>query len=139
VVVQAAVPATEIVTAEQPLIAVVFEVNPTVPVGTGGPAGVTAAVKVTDFPTSDGFWLEVTVVVEVAMVPPTLTEALPLEEASFAPSPLKQPITLCVPMPPSCVAVTPASDAVALQLVVQPDAGTSAEVPSAVPEQEVPV
>ncbi len=54
------------VTAEQPVMVVPFEVNATVPVGTAGPAGATAAVNVTDPPTVDGFLLETTVVAEAA-------------------------------------------------------------------------
>jgi hypothetical protein len=52
------------VTAEQPLIVVPFEVNPTVPVGES-PA--TVAVNVTDCPMDDGFWFEATEVVLVAV------------------------------------------------------------------------
>jgi hypothetical protein len=51
------------VTAEQPLIAVPFEVKLTVPVGVGGPAGETDALNVTGFPEVEGFGLEVTAVV----------------------------------------------------------------------------
>ena len=50
--------------AVQPEIAVPFDVKLTVPVGAGGPAGATVAVKVTGSPKVEGFWLEVTVVVE---------------------------------------------------------------------------
>jgi len=118
-------------TAEQPVIVVPLEVNATVPVGTGGPAGPIVAVKVTAVPNVDGFLLEVSVVVEVALV--TVTEVVPLETASLAPSPLKQPTALFVPTPPSLLPVMPAKDAVAWPLP-----GTSAEVPSRVPLQAVP-
>jgi hypothetical protein len=66
-VVQAAVRDEVTVTAEQPLMVVPFEVNATVPVGTGGPAGAIVAVKVTDWPTVDGFRLETTAVVEAPL------------------------------------------------------------------------
>src|ERR1700737_4986811 len=72
VVVHAAVPELT-VTAEQPLMVVPFELNATVPVGVGGPAGPTVAVKVTDCPTVDGFRLETTVVVEGAPAPAIAT------------------------------------------------------------------
>lgn len=68
VVVQAAVREEVSVTVEQPVMAVPFEVKATVPVGTGGPAGPTVAVKVTDWPSVDGFLLETTVVVELFTV-----------------------------------------------------------------------
>ena len=66
VVVHAAVRDEESVTAEQPLIVVPFEVNATVPVGVGGPAGDTVAVNVTDCPTVDGFIDDTTVVLLTA-------------------------------------------------------------------------
>ena len=68
VVVHAAVRDEVSITAEQPVMVVPFEVNATVPVGTGGPAGATVAVNVTDCPTVDGFLLETTVVVELFTV-----------------------------------------------------------------------
>ena len=46
-VVHAAVRDAVTVTAEQPVMLVPFEVNATVPVGTGGPAGPIVAVRVT--------------------------------------------------------------------------------------------
>ena len=67
VVAHAAVREEVSVTAEQPLMVVPFEVNATVPVGTGGPAGATVAVRVTDWPTVDGFLFETTVVVEASL------------------------------------------------------------------------
>jgi hypothetical protein len=68
VVVQPAVRKEERVTAEQPVMAVVFEKKSTVPVGVGVAAGPTNAVNVTDCPEVEGFWLEVTVVVEAVRV-----------------------------------------------------------------------
>jgi hypothetical protein len=130
-VVHAAVRDAVTVTAEQPVMVVPFEVNATVPVGTGGPAGPIVAVKVTAVPNVDGFLLEVRVVIEVPLV--TVTAVVPLETASLAPSPLKQATALFVPTPPSLLPVTPAKDAVAWPLP-----GTSAEVPSGVPLQAVP-
>lgn len=47
VVAHAAVRDVVTVTAEQPVMVVPLEVNATVPVGTGGPAGPIVAVKVT--------------------------------------------------------------------------------------------
>lgn len=44
-------------TAEQPLIVMPLELNATVPVGTGDPAGATVAVKVTDWADVEGFLL----------------------------------------------------------------------------------
>ena len=67
VVAHAAVREEVSVIAEQPLIAVPFELNETVPVGVGGPAGVIVAVKVTDLPAVDGFRLDTSVVVEAAL------------------------------------------------------------------------
>ncbi len=52
--------------AEQKGIAVPSEVNVTVPVGVGGPAGVTVAVKSIYNPATDGFRLDVRAVVELA-------------------------------------------------------------------------
>ena len=98
-VVHAAVRNAVTVTAEQPVMVVPLEVNATVPVGTGGPAGPIVAAKVTAVPKVDGFLLEVSVVVEAALV--TVTEVVPLETASLAPSPLKQATALFVPRPPS--------------------------------------
>ena len=46
-VVHAAVRDAVTVTAEQPVMVVPFDVNATVPVGTGGPAGPIVAVRVT--------------------------------------------------------------------------------------------
>ena len=67
------------VTVEQPLMVVPSEVKLTVPVGTGGPAGVTVALKVTDWPKVEGFGLEVNAVV-VSVPVPVLTpcDRLPL-------------------------------------------------------------
>src|SRR5208283_2416832 len=70
VVVQTAVREADNATAEQPLMAVLFEVNATVPVGENP---LTVAVNVTDWPDKDGFRLETIVVVEVAGVPVPLT------------------------------------------------------------------
>ena len=89
------------VTDEQPEMAAPFDVKLTVPVGAGGPDGVTVAVNVTDPPEVEGFWLEVNVVVEVAVLPVTVTVVPPFDGASLAPSPLKQAITLLAPLPPS--------------------------------------
>jgi hypothetical protein len=50
-------------TAVQPGISVPFEVKLTVPVGIGGPEGLTLAVRVTSCPTSEGFGVPVTTVV----------------------------------------------------------------------------
>src|ERR1700733_3068522 len=99
VVVHAAVRDEVTVTAEQPVTVVPFEVNATVPVGTGGPAGATVAVNFTDSPTVDGFLLETTVVVDAALV--TVMEVVPLDAASLAPSPLKHATACLVPTPPS--------------------------------------
>ena len=85
------------VTAAQPVMVVPFEVNATVPVAAGD-AGPIVAVKVTASPTVEGFLLEVRVVVEGALL--TVTEVVPKETASLAPSPLKQATTLLVPTPP---------------------------------------
>jgi hypothetical protein len=49
-------------TAVQPEIPVPLEVKLTVPVGIGGPEGLTVAVRVTSCPTSDGFGVLVTTV-----------------------------------------------------------------------------
>ena len=136
VVVHAAVRDDVTVTAEHPLMVVPFEVNATVPVGTGGPAGPTVAVNVTDWPTVEGFLLETTVVVEVVLV--TVMVVVPLDAASLAPSPLKQAIALLLPTPPSSVPVMPDADAVEWQLVVHPVAGVRAEVLNAVPLHLVP-
>ena len=54
------------VTAEQPVMAAAFAVKLTVPVGDDPP--LTAAVNVTDWPEVEGFALEVTVVVVVALL-----------------------------------------------------------------------
>jgi hypothetical protein len=81
--VQTAVREEDSVIAEQPEIAVPFEVKPTVPVGVGGPAGDTVAVNTTDWPEVDGSRLEVTVVVEDATTcvsPPLLLKLLPSPE-----------------------------------------------------------
>jgi hypothetical protein len=86
-------------TAEHPVMVVPLEVNATVPVGSGGPTGVTVAVKVTGWPSVDGFLLETTVVVEADLS--TVMEVVPLEGASSAPSPLKQATACLVPTPPS--------------------------------------
>ncbi len=67
VVVHAALRDDSTATAEQPAMAVPFELNATVPVGVGGPAGVIVAVKVTDLPAVDGFRLDTSVVVEAAL------------------------------------------------------------------------
>lgn len=67
VVVQAAVCDAVSVTAEQPFMVVPFETKATVPVGAGGPAGVTVAVNVTAAPPLDGFRLEATVVAETSL------------------------------------------------------------------------
>jgi hypothetical protein len=60
---QVAICADERLTAVQPLMAAPFEVNTTVPVGVGGPAGETVAVNVTESPTVEGFRLEIRAVV----------------------------------------------------------------------------
>ena len=99
VVVHAAVRAAVTATVVQPVMVVPFEVNATVPAGTGGPAGPTVAVNVTDWPTVDGFLLETAVVVEAALF--TVIVVVPFEAASLAPSPLKQAMALLVPTPPS--------------------------------------
>jgi hypothetical protein len=67
-VVQLAVREDESAIAEQPVIALPFDVKLTVPVGIGGPAGVTVAVNVADSPTVEGFMLEVTVVLDPSPV-----------------------------------------------------------------------
>jgi hypothetical protein len=63
-----------------------------------------------------------------------VTEVVPLEAASFAPSPLKHPVMVCgpAPTPPIWFPVC-GNKAVALQLVVQPLAVTNGEVPSTLP------
>ena len=63
-----------------------------------------------------------------------MTEVVPLEAASLAPSPLKHPVMVCgpAPTPPIWFPVCD-KEALALQLVVQPLAGTKAEVPSRLP------
>ena len=66
-VMHAAVLDVNTVTAEHPLMAVPFELNETVPVGVGGPAGVMVAVNVTDSPAVDGFKLDTRVVVDAAL------------------------------------------------------------------------
>ncbi len=66
-VVHAAVRPEVSATAEQPLIAVPFELNETVPVGVGGPVGVMVAVKVTDCPAVEGFKLDARVVAEAVL------------------------------------------------------------------------
>jgi hypothetical protein len=78
VVVHAAVRDEVTFTAEQPVMLVPFEVNATVPVGTGGPTGATVAVNVTDWPAVDGFLLETTVVVEVEVPLFTVCVTVPL-------------------------------------------------------------
>jgi len=85
--------------AEQPLIVVPLEVNVTVPVGTGEPAGATVAVNVTDWPCVEGFLLDTRVVVDAALL--TVMERVPRDAASLAPSPLKHAIAVLVPGPPS--------------------------------------
>jgi hypothetical protein len=55
----------------------------------------------------------------------------------LAPSPLKQAATLVVPTP-IWAPVTPDAEAVALQVVVQPLAGTKVAVANAVPGQDEP-
>ena len=99
VVVHAAVRDALSGTAEHPVRFVPVEVNATVPVGSGGPTGVTVAVKVTGWPSVDGFLLETTVVVEAALF--TVMGVVPLEGASSAPSPLKQATACLIPTPPS--------------------------------------
>jgi hypothetical protein len=136
VVVHAAVRDEVTITAAQPEMVFPFEVNVTVPVGTGGPAGTIVAVNVTDPPTVDGFLLETTVVVDAALL--TVMEAVPFEAASLAPSPLKHASTLLVPTPSSSLPLTPDNDAVEWQLVVHPLAGFNAEVPNGVPLHAVP-
>ena len=73
--------------------------------------------------------------VKLAVAPAcTVTEAVPSEAASLAPSPLKHAVMVCAPAPvppiwlPVCT-----KEAMALQLVVQAVAGTKAEVPSRLP------
>jgi hypothetical protein len=67
------------VTAEQPDMVVPFAVKATVPVGTGGPAGVTVAVNVTAVPAVDGFRLDVSAVAEAAVAACVTTlDVLPL-------------------------------------------------------------
>ena len=66
-VTHAAVLDVNTVTAEHPLIAVPFELNETVPVGVGGPAGVMVAVKVTDCPAIEGFKLDARAVAEAVL------------------------------------------------------------------------
>lgn len=112
-----------------------LEVNVTLPVGTGGPAGATVAVNVTDSPFVEGFLLDTTVVVDAALL--TVMEVVPCDAASLAPSPPKHAIALLVPTPPSWM---PSADneAVEWQLVVHPLAGFKAEVPKAVPLQAEP-
>ena len=75
--------------------------------------------------------------VTVSAVCVTVTPPSENEGASFAPSPLKHATTVWLPTP-SCEPETPASEAVALQLVVQLLAGTRADVPSLLPLHEVP-
>jgi hypothetical protein len=129
-VVQRAVREAVRATAEQPLMVVPLEVNATVPVGTGGPAGATVAVNVTDSPFVEGFLLDTTVVVDAPLS--TVTDLVPWDGASLAPSPLKHAIALLVPTPPSWM---PSAENVAVewQLVVHPLAGFKAEVPKGVP------
>jgi hypothetical protein len=55
-------------TAEHPVMAVLPASNATVPVGVGGPAGLTVTVKITGWPAVDGFMLETMVVVDAALV-----------------------------------------------------------------------
>lgn len=55
VVVHCAVLEVLTATAPQPDIAEPLDLNSTVPVGVGGPAGETVAVKITDVPNVDGF------------------------------------------------------------------------------------
>lgn len=129
-VVQSAVREAVRATAEQPLMVVPLEVNATVPVGTGGPAGVTVAVNVTDSPAVEGFLLDTTDVVDAALL--TVMELVPLDAASLAPLPLKHAIALLLPTPPSWVPSTD-NEAVEWQLVVHPLAGFKAELPKAVP------
>ena len=118
-------------TAEQPLIVVPLDVNVTVPVGTGEPAGATVAVNVTDWPCVEGFLLDTRVVVDAALF--IVMELVPWDAASLAPSPLKHPIAILVPAPPSWMPSTPDKEAVEWQLVVHPLAGLKADVPKGVP------
>jgi hypothetical protein len=63
-----------------------------------------------------------------------VTEVVPLEVASLAPSPLKHPVMVCGPAPAPAIWVPVGiKEAVAEQLVVQPLAGTKAEVPTRAP------
>ena len=55
---QVAVRAEDTATAEHPLSVLPFAVNFTVPVGVGGPVGVTVMVNVTLSPVEDGFALD---------------------------------------------------------------------------------
>jgi hypothetical protein len=56
-----------------------FAAKATVPVGTGGPAGVTVAVNVTALPPVEGFRLETSVVAEAAVAACVTTlDVLPL-------------------------------------------------------------
>jgi hypothetical protein len=69
----------ESTTAEHPDMLLAFDAKPIVPVGVGGPAGVTVAVNVTVWPWVEGFWLETTVVVEGIPLPGSTTcDRLPL-------------------------------------------------------------
>jgi hypothetical protein len=67
VVVQAAVCDEVSVTAAHPVMVAPFEVKATVPVGAGGPAGVTVAVNVTEAPAVEGFKLEISAVAEASL------------------------------------------------------------------------
>jgi hypothetical protein len=66
-VVHCAVPDELSAMALQPLIVAPFEVNATVPVGTGDPAGDTVAAKVTVCPEVEGFMLETRLVLVVTL------------------------------------------------------------------------
>jgi hypothetical protein len=62
----------------QPVIVTPFAVKPTVPLGLGGPAGDTVAVKVTAFPEVEGFRLETKAVVVAIRVLLTICVNEPL-------------------------------------------------------------
>ena len=74
-----AVSEEESVAAAQPVMVIPFAVKLNMPVGIGGPAGATVAVKVTDSPTVDGFALEVSVVAEAARLTTCARASLLLE------------------------------------------------------------
>jgi hypothetical protein len=95
----------------------------------------TARVTVPDWPPT--MLREVGLADTVSAVCVTVTLAVCDEGASLAPSPLKQAATLVMPAP-IWAPVMPDAEAVALQLVVQPLAGTKFADANAVPVQAAP-